>query len=95
MDGQIINNDVRIRSHVVETYRGHTQEVCGLKWSESRQQLANGSNDTLVHIWDRSRATQWLHRLREHTSAVKALAWCPFQGNLLAIGGGTITHGLA
>ena len=93
MDGQIVNNDVRIRSHVVETYRGHQQEVCGLKWSASGQQLASGGNDNVVHIWDRSMAssnspTQWLHRLEEHTSAVKALAWCPFQSNLLATGGG-------
>ncbi|XP_065850442.1 cell division cycle 20.2, cofactor of APC complex-like [Euphorbia lathyris] len=90
MDGQVINNDVRIRSHIVETYRGHHQEVCGLKWSPSGQQLASGGNDNLVHIWDRSVAssTQWLHRLEDHTSAVKALAWCPFQTNLLATGGG-------
>ncbi|XP_010278840.1 PREDICTED: cell division cycle 20.2, cofactor of APC complex-like [Nelumbo nucifera] len=93
MDGLIINNDVRIRSHIVETYRGHHQEVCGLKWSASGQQLASGGNDNLLHIWDRSMAssnspTQWLHRLEEHTAAVKALAWCPFQGNLLASGGG-------
>ncbi|KAJ6757425.1 CELL DIVISION CYCLE 20 CDC20 FIZZY -RELATED [Salix koriyanagi] len=72
---------------------GHTQEVCGLKWSASGQQLASGGNDNLIHIWDRSTAlsnsaTQWLHRLEDHTSAVKALAWCPFQGNLLASGGG-------
>ncbi|KAF9625209.1 hypothetical protein IFM89_020766 [Coptis chinensis] len=32
--------------------------------------------------------TQWLHRLEDHTAAVKALAWCPFQANLLASGGG-------
>ncbi|KAI5657420.1 hypothetical protein M9H77_26213 [Catharanthus roseus] len=93
MDAQIINNDVRVRSHIVETYRGHQQEVCGLKWSASGQQLASGGNDNLLHIWDRSMAssnapTQWLHRLEEHTAAVKALAWCPFQGNLLASGGG-------
>ncbi|KAF7147427.1 hypothetical protein RHSIM_Rhsim03G0220500 [Rhododendron simsii] len=93
MDGQIVNNDVRIRSHIVETYRGHHQEVCGLKWSASGQQLASGGNDNLLHIWDRSTAssnspTQWLHRLEDHTAAVKALAWCPFQGNLLASGGG-------
>ncbi|KAI6696113.1 hypothetical protein NL676_016232 [Syzygium grande] len=93
MDGQIVNNDVRVRSHIVETYRGHTQEVCGLKWSASGQQLASGGNDNILHIWDRSVAssnspTQWLHRLEEHTAAVKALAWCPFQGNLLASGGG-------
>lgn len=93
MDDQIINNDVRVRAHIVETYRGHHQEVCGLKWSASGQQLASGGNDNLLHIWDRSMAssnspTQWLHRLEEHTAAVKALPWCPFQGNLLASGGG-------
>ncbi|KAK9697440.1 hypothetical protein RND81_08G037700 [Saponaria officinalis] len=93
MDGKIINNDVRIRNPIVETYRGHQQEVCGLKWSASCTQLASGGNDNLVHIWDRSlassnTATHWLHRLEDHTAAVKALAWFPFQGNLLATGGG-------
>ncbi|KAE9599688.1 putative transcription factor WD40-like family [Lupinus albus] len=93
MDGKIINNDVRVRSHIVETYRGHQQEVCGLKWSGTGQQLASGGNDNFVHIWDRSMSstslpTRWLHRFEEHRGAVKALAWCPFQGNLLASGGG-------
>ncbi|KAH0853789.1 hypothetical protein HID58_092862 [Brassica napus] len=88
MDGRIFNNDVRFMSYPVSTYKGHTQEVCGLKWSASGQQLASGGNDRLVHIWDRSTSTQWLHRLRGHTSAVKALAWCPFQSDLLASGGG-------
>ncbi|TKY46189.1 Cell division cycle 20.1, cofactor of APC complex [Spatholobus suberectus] len=82
------------RSHIVETYKGHEQEVCGLKWLASSSQLANGGNDNLLYIWDRATtssnsATQWLHRLEDHTSAVKALAWCPFQGNLLASGGGS------
>ncbi|KAJ4952410.1 hypothetical protein NE237_029242 [Protea cynaroides] len=93
MDSLIINNDVRVRYHIVETYRGHTGEVCGLKWSASGQQLASGANDNLLQIWDRAMAssnssTQWLHRLEDHTAAVKALAWCPFQSNLLASGGG-------
>ncbi|CAH8361921.1 unnamed protein product [Eruca vesicaria subsp. sativa] len=88
MDGRILNNDVRIRSHVVATYKGHSQEVCGLKWSGCGQRLASGGNDRLVHIWDRSSSTRWLQRLRGHSSAVKALAWCPFQSNLLATGGG-------
>nr|CAB3449563.1 unnamed protein product [Digitaria exilis] len=96
MDGKIVNNDVRIRNHVVQTYEGHSQEVCGLKWSGSGQQLASGGNDNLLHIWDVSMPSsmpsagrnQWLHRLDDHTAAVKALAWCPFQSNLLATGGG-------
>jgi len=96
MDGKIVNNDVRIRNHVVQTYEGHSQEVCGLKWSGSGQQLASGGNDNLLHIWDVSMASsmpsagrnQWLHRLDDHMAAVKALGWCPFQSNLLATGGG-------
>ncbi|WOL11983.1 cell division cycle 20.2, cofactor of APC complex-like [Canna indica] len=96
MDGMIVNNDVRVRSHVVQTYRGHQHEVCGLKWSGSGQQLASGGNDNLLHIWDISMASsnpspgqnQWLHRFDQHVAAVKALAWCPFQSNLLTSGGG-------
>ena len=91
MDGKIVNSDVRIRP-VVATYRGHSGEVCGLKWSASGKQLASGGSDNVVHVWDAARSstttTQWLHRLEEHTCAVKALAWCPFQSSLLATGGG-------
>jgi cell division cycle protein 20 (cofactor of APC complex) len=74
---------------------GHEQEVCGLKWSPSGQQLASGGNDNLLHIWSSaaaassSRSSSYLHRLDDHQAAVKALAWCPFQSNLLASGGGT------
>lgn len=96
MDGMIVNNDVRARSHVVHAYHGHRMEVCGLKWSGSGQQLASGGNDNLLHIWDLSMASsnpapgqnQWCHRFEDHMAAVKALAWCPFQSNLLASGGG-------
>ncbi|KAG7603613.1 WD40 repeat [Arabidopsis thaliana x Arabidopsis arenosa] len=100
MDGKLVNNDVRIRSSIVGTYVGHTEEVCGLKWSESGKKLASGGNDNVVHIWDRSLASsnptrQWLHRFEEHTTAVRALAWCPFQATLLATGGGVYTLGLA
>ena len=74
MDGRIVNNDVRIRNHVVQTYEGHSQEVCGLKWSGSGKQLTSGGNDNLLHIWDVLMASsmpsadrnQWLHRLDDH-----------------------------
>ncbi|PHU08671.1 hypothetical protein BC332_20531 [Capsicum chinense] len=66
-DRMIFNNDVRVRSYAVGTYRGHTQEICGLKWSESGQQLASGGNDNLVHIQSLSmrspnNSRQWIHR---------------------------------
>ena len=94
LDGLILNHDVCIRDSIVQTYRGHEQEVCGLKWSMSGQQLASGGNDNLLHVWDKSMsssnaANQYLHRLYEHRAAVKALAWCPFQSNLLASRGGS------
>ncbi|KAK1362238.1 cell division cycle 20.2, cofactor of APC complex-like [Heracleum sosnowskyi] len=93
MDGNIVNNDIRMRYHIVEIYRGHSQMVCGLRWSPSGRKLASEGSDNLLHIWDRSMAssnsqTQWLHRLQDHIDAVKALAWCPFQENLFASGGG-------
>ncbi|XP_057453599.1 cell division cycle 20.2, cofactor of APC complex-like [Lotus japonicus] len=92
-EGTIVNNDVRVESHIVETYRGHQLEVCGLMWSPSGQQLASGGNDGLVHIWDRLNSpTRWLHRFDQHKAAVKALAWCPFQQNLLASAGGEGDH---
>ncbi|XXG77104.1 hypothetical protein AAC387_Pa08g1329 [Persea americana] len=94
-DSMIINNDVRMRSHTVQTYRGHRQEVCGLKWSNNGQHLASVGNDNLLYIWYRSMASsnpksQWLHRFDHHKAAVKVLAWCDqFQSNLLASSGGS------
>lgn len=99
LDGKIVNNDVRKRNHEINTYRGHNQEVCGLKWSASGKHLASGGNDNLIHVWDLSMAAAtsttisqnqnpWIHRFDGHNAAVKALAWCPFQSNLLASGGG-------
>ena len=122
----------RMREHVTAVLRGHEQEVCGLKWSPSGEQLASGGNDNLLHIWSAAGGAAThrralllcmqslcmgsmtkqcmgqtahaliapsnallqyqgghLRRLTAHTAAVKALAWCPFQSNLLASGGGT------
>lgn len=78
----------RQREHITATLRGHDQEVCGLKWSPNGQQLASGGNDNLLHIWDASNDRP-THCITSHQAAVKALAWCPFQSNLLASGGGT------
>lgn len=93
-EGRINNNDVRVRSHTVDTYAGHTLEICGLEWSPSGRHLASGGNDNLVLLWDRSGSgsgsERWVHRLEDHGAAVRALAWCPFQSNLLATGGGEL-----
>ncbi|RWR89439.1 cell division cycle 20.2, cofactor of APC complex [Cinnamomum micranthum f. kanehirae] len=89
-DSKIFNHDVRIDNHILSQLDGHEQEVCGLKWSLSGKQLASGGNDNLLYIWDAGiHSGQYLHRLDAHAAAVKALAWCPYQSNLLASGGGT------
>lgn len=94
-DGSIIHHDVRQREHQILTLNGHSQEVCGLKWSPDAKYLASGGNDNLVNIWasagsgSLSTGNEPLHALNQHQAAVRALAWCPWQPTTLATGGGT------
>lgn len=95
-DTTIFNHDVRIAKHHTATLAEHTQEVCGLTWSPDGNTLASGGNDNLLCLWDARRSSNdRMHdvkprkTLRDHTAAVKALAWCPWQRNILASGGGT------
>jgi cell division cycle protein 20 (cofactor of APC complex) len=98
-DSQILLHDLRSTGHLVSTFKAHTQEIVGLKWSEDGRTLASGGNDDSLCIWDaamsssRQSGSQVIVSprliLREHTAAVKALDWCPFRPGLLASGGGT------
>ncbi|KAG8471083.1 hypothetical protein KFE25_009504 [Diacronema lutheri] len=88
-DGMIVQHDVRVQRHLSATLAGHTQEVCGLKWSPHGTQLASGANDNLLNLWDDRMTLAPTFSLTNHTAAVKALAWAPWQKNLLASGGGT------
>jgi cell division cycle 20, cofactor of APC complex len=90
-DSIIINHDVRQRAHNVATLQGHTGEVCGLSWSYDGTTLASGGNDNLLCLWDASASGVAVPKfeLADHCAAIKALAWCPFERNVLASGGGT------
>jgi cell division cycle protein 20 (cofactor of APC complex) len=91
-DGNIINHDVRIENHAVQTLSNHEQEVCGLSWSPDGTTLASGGNDNKLNLWDANYSTQRpapRFTLTDHQAAVKALAWSPHERNLLATGGGT------
>mmetsp|Transcript_12705 Transcript_12705/g.14818 ORF Transcript_12705/g.14818 Transcript_12705/m.14818 type:complete len:484 (-) Transcript_12705:156-1607(-) len=95
-DCGIVNHDVRVAQHSVSTYKGHEQEVCGLAWSPDGQTLASGANDNFLCLWDARGESRFDRKvvaprlkLGEHQAAVKALAWCPYQRNVLATGGGT------
>ncbi|EPX74654.1 sleepy Slp1 [Schizosaccharomyces octosporus yFS286] len=87
--GAIHHHDVRIAQHKVGELLGHESEVCGLAWRSDGLQLASGGNDNLVQIWD-ARSSIPKFTKTNHTAAVKAVAWCPWQSNLLATGGGTM-----
>ncbi|KAK0162363.1 hypothetical protein PV327_008707 [Microctonus hyperodae] len=92
--GQIVHHDVRQRDHVVSSVNAHAQEVCGLKWSPDGKYLASGGNDNMLQIWPAIGGQNHAHRqsiysFNQHQAAVKALAWCPWQPNVLASGGGT------
>jgi cell division cycle 20-like protein 1, cofactor of APC complex len=60
--------------------------VCGLKWSADGVKLASGGNDSQVLVWD-MRTLKPMAKF-SHQAAVKAIAWSPFQSNILASGGG-------
>ncbi|XP_012734427.3 cell division cycle protein 20 homolog [Fundulus heteroclitus] len=94
--GHIHHHDVRVANHHIATLAGHSQEVCGLRWSPDGRYLASGGNDNLVCLWPRvqegssgGRFGRLIRSWSEHQGAVKALAWCPWQTNILASGGGT------
>lgn len=87
--GIIINSDVRVSNHITCTLQAHTQEVCGLKWSPDGTQLASGGNDNMLCIWDIEKHLKPRFTFNHHHAAVKAVAWCPWQKDILASGGGT------
>lgn len=74
-DGNIHHHDVRMSQHHVGTLSGHTQEVCGLKWSPDGKYLASGGNDNLLNVWSsqisQSTAAQPIHSFSQHLAAVK------------------------
>ncbi|KAI1501147.1 WD40-repeat-containing domain protein [Biscogniauxia marginata] len=87
--GLVYNHDVRIAEHKVAELVSHTSEVCGLEWRSDGAQLATGGNDNLVSIWDARSLAVPKFTKTNHKAAVKALAWCPWNMNLLATGGGS------
>jgi cell division cycle 20, cofactor of APC complex len=87
--GLVFNHDVRIAEHKIAELVSHTSEVCGLEWRSDGAQLATGGNDNLVSIWDARSLAVPKFTKTNHKAAVKALAWCPWNTNLLATGGGS------
>ena len=92
--GMLQHSDVRVQEHAVARVQAHSQEICGLAWSPDGRHLASGGNDNVLNIWSAASGECFAGdtpslSLTSHQAAVKALAWCPWQTNILASGGGT------
>jgi len=97
-DGSIWNHDVQAARHKASEMLGHRAEVCGLAWkpdatdplmASAQGLLASGANDNIVNVWDARNTNEPRMSKNNHRAAVKAIAWCPWQANMLATGGGT------
>lgn len=65
--------------------RGHLGNVTSLSWSPDSRYLASGaSNDTIIHIWDVTTATE-AYALRGHDGWIRNVAFSP-DGTKLASG---------
>ncbi|XP_034025491.1 cell division cycle protein 20 homolog B-like [Thalassophryne amazonica] len=89
--GRIHHHDPRAPAHLVGT-AVQQGALCSLQWSPGDDQLASGSTDGVLYIWDSditglSRSRQPLTTM-EQPSAVKAIGWCPWQTKMIATGGG-------
>lgn len=50
-DKSILNRDLRAPVPYIASLSGHSQEVCGLRWSFDDAQLASGGNDNQLLVW--------------------------------------------
>lgn len=70
--------------------RLHTSPLVGLQWSSDGTFLASGDKSGIVHIWDRRMGKSLLDaadtKKIRHRGNARALAWCPWKGDLLATG---------
>ncbi|CAJ0823167.1 3297_t:CDS:2, partial [Entrophospora sp. SA101] len=84
-DGSIWKHDIRLAQHKFGEMHNHNREVCGLKWRSDGEQLASGGDDCKVNIWD---AKSSIPKFTKTDHKAAAIAWSPWQRNLLATGGG-------
>ena len=73
---------------MVNKYKAHSQEICGLKWSGEGNYIASGGNDNKLVVRSNKTNTE-IVKFHEHKAAVKAIGWCPSNPSVLASGGGT------
>jgi cell division cycle 20-like protein 1 (cofactor of APC complex) len=70
-------------------YEGHTNEICGLKWSFDGLQFASGGKDHKIMIWSIKKSPKPEAKFSNHIDTVKAIAWSPHKRGEFCSGGST------
>lgn len=65
----------------VFTLSGHTKNITSVAWSPNGRQLATGSADGTVRLWDSANG-KLLHILEGHTNLIQEVAWSPDSNRL-------------
>ena len=70
----------------IRTLTGHSEVVCAAAWKPGSQELATGSLDKTVRVWN-TKTGECLRTIKDHADAVFSVAYAP-DGKLLATGSG-------
>jgi cell division cycle protein 20 (cofactor of APC complex) len=81
--------DIRVPG-VISKFKAHNYPLTAVTWSPDGTLLATGDANGITHIWDQRVGKSLLNseattKMR-HRGKVKAIAWCPWQHDLLATG---------
>lgn len=97
--GRIFSIDLRIppgstAATIFYSNEQNTQEITGLAY-DGRYNIAAGSNDNIVRVWDKRYAgRKSVYEDRSHSAAIKGLAFHPDKLRYFITGGGTACHKL-
>ena len=83
-DTFLIHSDFRAPGNFFKI-KAHSEEICGIEWNDDT--IATGSNDNTVKLWENFNTIPSV-TLRGHKSAIKSMAWSPYESKVLLTGGG-------
>lgn len=86
--GDILHFDNRTKTNILSININDT--ICNMKWSKNNQQIAVGTNEGYLMIWDVRKLDIYDIKFDEklHNGPIKAMDWHPKAHGLLATGGG-------
>ena len=67
---------MRAVTRCTSSMEGHSEAICSVAFSPDGKQLASGSGDTTVRLWDLSCEAP-LHSCAAHTDWILCVAWSP------------------